>query len=37
VEAKEIEGIIAAGCIRAEEIPKGAIFIDPKWGLRYQD
>jgi hypothetical protein len=30
-EAKEIEGIIAAGCIRVEEVPSGATVIDPKW------
>jgi hypothetical protein len=30
-EAKEIERIIAAGCIRVEEVPSGATVIDPKW------
>lgn len=29
-ESKEIEIIIATGCIRVEEILKGATFIDPK-------
>jgi hypothetical protein len=31
LKPRKIEGINTARCIRAKEIPNGAVIIDPKW------